>query len=116
MITASGGRPLRAVIVGLREDGSVAAAKQALSNTYVDVVETLSLEDGRDRDERLNAVLHGYPNIVVITGGVERGASESVMELVQSVKLAVAVMDKAPPAADRIRRKQQTGSVCHCGV
>ncbi|MBV6434960.1 MAG: hypothetical protein AELANPGJ_00184 [Anaerolineae bacterium] len=94
VITASGGRPLRAVIVGLREDGSVAAAKQALSNTYVDVVETLSLEDGRDRDERLNAVLHGYPNIVVITGGVERGASESVMELVQSVKLAVAVMDK----------------------
>lgn len=94
VITASGGRPLRAAVVGLRGDGSVAAAHQALSNSYVNIVETLSLEDGRSRDERLNAVLRSYPNIVVITGGVEHGASESVMELVESVKLALAVMDK----------------------
>ena len=94
VVTASGGRPLRAVVVGLMPDLSVRAALDALSNTYADVVETLTLQDGRTPDQRLNAVLHSFPNVILIVGGTDGGASQSVMELVRSVKLAVSVMDK----------------------
>lgn len=94
VVTASGGRPLRAVVAGLMPDLSVKAAKEALSNSYVEVVETLSLQDGRTPNEWLNAVLHCYPNVILITGGTDGGATESVMTMVRAVKLAVSVMDK----------------------
>lgn len=94
VVTASGGRPLRAVVVGLMPDLSVRAALDALSNTYVDVVETVSLQDGRTSDQRLNAVLQSFPNVILITGGTDGGATQSLLELVRSVRMAVSVMDK----------------------
>lgn len=94
VITSSGGRPLRAIVVGLMPDMSVQAAFSVLSNTYVDIVETISLQDGRTPADRLNAVLKSYPNVIFITGGVDGGAVNSVLGLAQSVKLAVSVMDK----------------------
>lgn len=94
IVTASGGRPLRAVVAGLMPDLSVKAALDALSNTYVDVVEILTLQDGRTADQRLNAVLHSFPNVILIAGGTDGGATRSVVDLVASIRLALSVMDK----------------------
>jgi hypothetical protein len=80
VVTASGGRPLRAVVAGLMPELSVKAALETLSNTYVDVVEILTVQDGRTPDERLNAVLHSYPNVILIAGGTDGGASRSVLD------------------------------------
>src|SRR5690606_36527644 len=54
VVTASGGRPLRAVVVGLMPELSVRTALDTLSNTYADVVNIVTLQDGRTADERLN--------------------------------------------------------------
>lgn len=94
VVTASGGRPLRAVVVGLMPELSVRAALDTLSNTYADVVDIVTLQDGRAADERLNTVLHSYPDLILISGGIDGGATQSVLDLVQAVKMAVSVTDK----------------------
>lgn len=94
VVTASGGRPLRAVVVGLMPELSVRAALDTLSNTYVEVVNIITLQDGRTADARLNAILHSYPDLIFISGGTDGGAEKSVLALVQAVKMAVSVTDK----------------------
>lgn len=93
--TASIGRPLKAVVVGLHPDFSVASAQRAASGTYVDVVTTLHLADGRDSNERLNALLLNTPDVIIIAGGTDGGADSSVMALVDTVRLAVSIIDKS---------------------
>lgn len=90
--TASVGRPLRAVMVGLVPSISIASAARAAVGTYVDVVTTISLEDGLDEEERLNAILLASPDVIIMTGGTESGAEMAVMELAKVVRLAISLI------------------------
>lgn len=94
-VTASIGRPLQAVVVGLVPDVSIASAIRAASGTYIQVVQTVSLEDGRDEQARLNAILLAYPDLIIVTGGMEDGAETPVKQLAQIVRLAVNLIDKS---------------------
>src|SRR5262245_784871 len=71
-VTASSGRPLRAVIVGLMPDLSINSAIRA-AETYVDIAATIHLADGRDEQERLNAIFLSAPDIILMVGGTEKG-------------------------------------------
>jgi len=86
--TISAGPPLRAVLVGLLEDVSLESARRLASTTYVRVVETLSLNDRRKTENRIDAILRLRPDLVLITGGTDGGASQSVLKLLESVGLA----------------------------
>ncbi|MBC8099228.1 MAG: glutamate mutase L, partial [Armatimonadetes bacterium] len=96
--TASIGRPLRAVVMGLAPEVSAASALRAAAGTYVEVAATLHLGDGRDEQARLNAVLLNYPDVILIAGGTERGAVAPVLELVDIARLAILLMpaDRRP--------------------
>jgi hypothetical protein len=87
--TASIGRPLRAVIVGLVPDISAASALRAAAGTYVDIAAAIHLDDGRDEEARLNAILLNNPDVILIAGGTEQGAESAVLEMVALVRLAV---------------------------
>lgn len=93
-ITASIGRPLRAVVIGLVPSLSIASAVRAASGTYIEVVNTVSLEDGRDMEGRLNAILLSYPDVVIIAGGTEGGATQAVVQLAETVRLAVSLLQQ----------------------
>lgn len=93
--TASIGRPLRAVVVGLHPDLSVASAQRAASGTYVDVVTALHLADGRNNNDRLNAILLSTPDVIIISGGTDGGADSSVMAMIDTVRLAISIIDKS---------------------
>ncbi|MCU0475073.1 MAG: glutamate mutase L [Anaerolineae bacterium] len=94
VVTASGGRPLRAVVLGAMPDLSLAAALRALSNTYVELVQTVHLADGRTLEQRLNTIAHANPDIVFIVGGTDGGATRPLEGLIQAARLAVSLMDK----------------------
>src|SRR5215470_5397466 len=49
--TASIGRPLRTVLVGLMPNMSIASAQRAAAGTYVDIVDVISLYDTRTSEE-----------------------------------------------------------------
>lgn len=91
--TASIGRPLRAVLVGLMPEISIASAIRAASGSYIEIVETLSLEDRRSEEEQVNAVIACQPDLVLITGGTDGGAEGPVMELARVIELAMALVE-----------------------
>src|SRR5258708_1280416 len=89
LATASGGRPMKTVLVGLMPDVSIATARRALGSTYVDLVDTLSLADVRRTEDQVNAILRNQPDLIFVVGGTHYGATESVTALLQTVLLAV---------------------------
>jgi hypothetical protein len=93
-VSASLGRPMRAVVVGLVPDVSIESAIRATNGTYIEVVATVSLADGRDDEERLNAILLNYPDLVLISGGTENGAEDALRRNIDLVYTAVALIDK----------------------
>ncbi|MBC7812083.1 MAG: glutamate mutase L [Burkholderiales bacterium] len=92
IVTASTGRPLRTVLVGLVPEISIASGMRAVSGTYVQVVETLSLADLRSEEQQLNALLLSRPDLIFVTGGTEAGAQEPVLALARTVRLAVTLL------------------------
>lgn len=92
LTASSAGRPLRAVLVGLMNDVSLVSANRALTGTYIDVIETLSLVDGASEEERINRILRQQPDLIFIAGGTNFGNEESVRNLVRLVELAVKLL------------------------
>ncbi len=92
--TVSVGPPLRVVAIGLLEDVSAESAKNLASTTYAHVLETMSLNDRRDEVARLDAILQHRPDLVVVAGGIEGGASKSVLDLIDAVGMACYLMPK----------------------
>jgi len=80
------------VLIGLVPDVSVASGLRAAAGTYIDIVETITLEDDRTEEDQLNAILISHPDLVFITGGVEDGAREPVLVLARTVRLAVTLL------------------------
>lgn len=89
VMTASIGRTLRTVIIGLVPEVSVASSIRAMRGTYVEVVETFSLDDERSEQDQLNALIAARPDLVFIAGGSEDGAQEPLMQLARLVKQAI---------------------------
>ncbi len=99
LATASIGRPLRTVLIGLVSDVSIASGLRATAGTYVQVVETLTLADTRDEEEQVNAIVLSRPDLIFITGGTEDGAREPVLQLARVAKLALELINaqRKPP-------------------
>ncbi len=87
--TASTGRTMRTVLVGLVPDVSIASARRALAGTYVEIVESLTLEDARSLEQEINAIVASRPDLIFITGGMEGGAEEPVLRQARAVQQAL---------------------------
>ncbi len=92
--TVSVGPPLKVVAIGLLEDVSAESAKNLASTTYARVLETMSLNDSRGLVERLDTILQIHPDLIVVAGGIEGGATKSVIDLLESVGMACYLMPK----------------------
>jgi uncharacterized protein (TIGR01319 family) len=92
--TMSAGPPLKIAAIGLLEDVSLASACRLANTTYAQVSERLSLNDHRQPEERLDALLKLRPDVIVLAGGTEGGASDSVVRLVDSVALACSLLPR----------------------
>jgi hypothetical protein len=95
--TLSTGKPLRVVSIGLLEDVSAESAQRLATTTYAQVFDRISLNDRRKGAARLDAILRARPDLIIVAGGTEGGASQSVMGLIESVGLACYLT----PAANR---------------
>jgi hypothetical protein len=92
--TLSAGPVLRAVVVGLLEDISVQSAEHLVATIYAHVYEVIRMNDRRKTGDRLDAILRARPDIVVISGGTEGGASHSIQTLLEPVGLACYLLPK----------------------
>jgi hypothetical protein len=90
--TISVGPPIRIIAVGLLEDISLASATRLATTTYAEVVDTIGLNDRKKPEERLDTILSHRPDLIIIAGGTENGATNSILRLVESVGLACSLM------------------------
>ena len=86
--TISAGPALKTALVGLLEDVSLGSALRLAEMTYTRVVDSAGLNDHRLADQKIDALLRLQPDVVIITGGTDGGASRSVHKMLEPVGLA----------------------------
>jgi len=96
--TLSAGPAIKTAVVGLLSDVSVESAQRLARTCYTRVMDTLSLNDQRKADEQIDSLLRLRPELIIIAGGTDQGASRSVERLLETVGLACYLMpaDKHP--------------------
>jgi hypothetical protein len=90
--TMSAGPTLKAVIVGLLADVSLESARRLTETVYARIVESIGLGDPRRPDELIDSLLRQRPDVVIITGGTDGGASRSIQKILEPVGLASYLM------------------------
>ncbi len=94
VLTMSAGPPLKVAVVGLLEKVSVDSATRLAESTYARIVGTLSLNDRRTQENRIDSLLKLRPDLVVMAGGIEDGASLSIQKLLEAIGLASFLLPK----------------------
>jgi hypothetical protein len=92
VVTMSAGKPLNVLIAGLLEDVSVESAQHLAQTTYTKIVETLSLNDRRQQDNRIDTILRVRPDLIIMAGGLEGGASLSIRRLLEVISLGCSIL------------------------
>ncbi len=90
--TMSAGPAVRTVVAGLLPDVSLHSAQRLAESTYSRVVETLDLSDHRKPDQQLDSIVRNRPDLVVLAGGTDGGASRSILKMIEAVGLACYLM------------------------
>ncbi|HXF84354.1 MAG TPA: glutamate mutase L [Anaerolineales bacterium] len=90
--TISAGPPVRTVIAGLLPDVSLQSARHLAETTYARIVETLDLSDHRRPDQQMDSIARARPDLVILTGGTDGGASRSILKMLEAVGLACYLM------------------------
>jgi hypothetical protein len=95
-LTCSAGSDLKIVTMGLLSDVSLQSAQRLAGTTYSKVVEAIGLNDRRRQEAQLDAILQAKPDVVLIAGGTEKGATRSVSKQIELMALACRLMPKDP--------------------
>jgi len=90
--TLSAGPTVKTVVVGLLSDVSVQSARRLAESTYSRVVETLDLSDQRRPDQQMDSIVRSRPDLVILAGGTDGGASRSIQRMLEAVGLACYLM------------------------
>ncbi|HPH94692.1 MAG TPA: glutamate mutase L [Anaerolineaceae bacterium] len=90
--TYSVGPVINTVVVALLSDVSMESAYRLASSSYAAVVETIGLTDRRKVENQIDAILKARPDLVIVAGGTENGASKSVLKLLDVVGTACALL------------------------
>jgi hypothetical protein len=90
--TISAGPAVKTVVVGLLTDVSLQSARRLAQSTYSRIVDTLDLSDHRRPDQQMDSIVRSRPDLVVLTGGTDGGASRSIQKMLEAVGLACYLM------------------------
>jgi hypothetical protein len=102
--TASASQPLQVVLGGLVRDLSLASAERAAAGTYSLVKAIVAGAGGDDRvgageprpyseEERVRTIRDVASDVICIAGGIDGGATASVLELVDAAALACSLIE-----------------------
>ena len=86
--TFSAGPELKTVVVGLLNDVSVESAQRLARTAYARVVDTIGLNDKRKPEQQIDTLLRLRPDLILVAGGTDNGATLSVRHLIETIGLA----------------------------
>jgi len=96
--TLSAGPAIKTVVVGLLNDVSVESVQRLARTIYSRVVDTIGLNDKRKSEEQIDSLLRLSPELILVAGGTDGGATHSVQHLMETIGLACYLLpaDKRP--------------------
>lgn len=93
-LSCSAGRDLKIIAMGLLSDVSLQSAQRLAGATYARLVDAIGLNDRRNTEAQLDAILQARPDVIILAGGAEKGASRSVLKLADLIVMACKVLPK----------------------
>lgn len=93
--TLSVGPVLKTLIVGLLPDVSFKSIESLAQTTYTRVVDSITLNDPRQPDEQINAIVRYSPELILIAGGIDGGASQSIQRILEIIGLGAYLLPEA---------------------
>lgn len=93
--TMSAGNPISVVTVGLLDNVSLKHARRLAQTTYTEVVAEISLNDHRSATDRINLLTRKRPDLIIITGGTNQGATQSLLSILESIGLSSYLLDES---------------------
>ncbi len=92
--TMSAGNPISVVTVGLLENVSLQHARHLAQTSYSKIIAEISINDRRSATERINLLSRSRPDLIIIAGGTNEGASQSLLSILESIGLSSFMMDE----------------------
>lgn len=86
--TSSAGGGLQMVVGGVVKEMTTESAERAALGAGAIVLDAISADDGREEHERIERVRHLKPDIVLLTGGVDGGSRQHVIEVAEMLLAA----------------------------
>lgn len=88
VVTLSAGPAIKTVVVGLLKDVSLDSARRLTETTYTRIADLIGLSDQRKPDQQIDSLMRIRPELFVIAGGTDGGASRSIQKLLEPIGLA----------------------------
>jgi uncharacterized protein (TIGR01319 family) len=93
--TMSAGNPISVVTVGLLDNVSLLNTQYLAHTTYSKIIAEISLNDRRTSSDRINLLTEKRPDLIIITGGTNKGASKSLLNILESIGLSSYLLDES---------------------
>ena len=90
--TASAGKAIRTVLLGLLPDISIRPAARAGVPFYLNAVAEIHLEDGMNDRARINRIVDSRPDLILVSGGTDGGARSAMLAMLKLLRQAVMAM------------------------
>jgi len=94
VVTFLVGRPLKIVLAGLLEEISIDSAKKLIGGTYCKDMITIDLNALKNQASQLDQIRQLQPDLIIIAGGIDNGASESVIDIFETIQTACLLLPK----------------------
>ena len=97
--TSSAGGGLQMIVAGVVETMTAESARRAALGAGAIVMDTISIDDGRQLHERVERIRHLRPDIILLAGGTDGGSLDHPLELAETILKA----DPRPRFGDTLR-------------
>ncbi len=93
--TMSAGNPISVVTVGLLDNVSLQNAQHLARTTYSKIIAEISLNDRSTTSDRINLLTEKRPDLIIITGGTNHGASDSLLSILEGIGLSSFLLEES---------------------
>ena len=94
-MTISAGPTLRVINAGLLDDVSLQSGQNLIATAKARVIDNFGLSDARSTDEKIDAIIKAEPDLIILTGGTQQGASRSVLKIVELIMMACRILPES---------------------
>ena len=81
--------PLKTVVVGLLDQVSLASVTNLARTAYTEIVASIGLNNAHKPEEYISIIQNTRPDLILIAGGTDKGATQSVLRLVNMIGMSL---------------------------